>query len=106
MRDELTAGGVTINGLPINAGNPMRPISSGAYRAPGRGFQLHTLTPKIKLLVPWYRENVIGGPGAFLIAAKGYGDFDRAILEKFVVEISARPPRNPHFALTGPAGSR
>ena len=40
------------------------------------------------MLDGWYRENVIGGPGAFVLPAHGYGDFGRAIRRKFIVEIS------------------
>jgi hypothetical protein len=65
LRDELVATSVTINGLPILEGD----------QAP--------------TLENWYRENVIGGPGAFLVPADGYGDFARAIRQKFLVEMSA-----------------
>ena len=42
-------------------------------------------------LETWYRENVMGGNGAFVLPANGYGDFGRAIRQKFVVEISGAP---------------
>ncbi|MCI4677727.1 DUF1194 domain-containing protein [Rhodoblastus acidophilus] len=104
MRDALTATGMTINGLPINEGDPNEPLGGGAFRAPGRPFQPRTFAPKI--LEPWYRKYVIGGAGAFLLPAKGYGDFDRAIKEKFALEISAAPAVHAHFAQLGAAGSR
>jgi len=31
----------------------------------------------------------MGGPGAFVLPAQGYGDFGRAIRQKFVFEISS-----------------
>ncbi|MFC6028619.1 DUF1194 domain-containing protein [Methylobacterium mesophilicum] len=37
----------------------------------------------------WYRAHVLGGPGAFLLADAGYGDFSRALRRKFVIAISA-----------------
>ena len=89
MRDTLTSTGITINGLPINEDDPARPVGGGSYRAPGRPFQPRTF--EIKTLEPWYRNYVIGGAGAFLLPAYGYGDFDRAIKEKFTLEISALP---------------
>ena len=101
MRDMLVATGMTINGLPINEGDPAQPVGGGSYRAPGRPFQPRTF--KVKTLEPWYRKNVIGGPDAFLISAHGYGDFDRAIKEKFALEISAGPPVRARFAATGAA---
>lgn len=78
LRDELVAIGLTINGLPILEG------SEGA------------------VLAGWYRENVIGGPGAFLLPARGFEDFGRAFRQKFMTEISALPtgPARPPSRLT------
>jgi hypothetical protein len=81
VRDELVASGVTVNGLPILEGD--------------EGATLET----------WYRENVMGGPGSFILPANGFGDFGRAIRQKFVIEISGGFPLRkealiPHF---GPA---
>ncbi|WP_296707249.1 DUF1194 domain-containing protein [Rhodoblastus sp.] len=102
MRDALTATGMTINGLPINAGDPAEPLGGGSFRAPGRPFQPRTFEPK--MLEPWYRKYVIGGPDAFLLPAHGYGDFDRAIKEKFALEISALPAVLAQFAQLHEAG--
>lgn len=92
MRDLLTAEGVTINGLPINESNPEQPLGASAYRAPGRPFENRANAAEIRTLEPWYRQYVIGGDGAFLVPARGYGDFDRAIKQKFAMEISGKPP--------------
>ena len=64
-RTDLFGGGATINGLPILEG-----ADAGTIEA-------------------WYREHVIGGPGAFLMPAQGYDDVARAFRQKFVVEVSA-----------------
>jgi hypothetical protein len=64
MRDELVRDGVTINGLPILEGD------------------------EAVTLAPWYRDNVIGGAGAFLTPAAGFADFERAMRQKFVIEVS------------------
>jgi hypothetical protein len=64
VRDELVSYNVTINGLPILEGE-----QAGS-------------------LEDWYRENVMGGPGAFVLPAEGFEDFGRAIRQKFVIEIS------------------
>jgi hypothetical protein len=68
-RDEAVAAGATINGLPILA-----------------------LEPDLDV---YYRDSVIGGPGAFVIPARSYDTFAEAILKKLVIEISTRdrPPR-------------
>lgn len=87
-RDRVVSRGAVINGLPILLDGGL--VGEGAYRAPGAG---------LKLLVPpdqrermtldtWFDRHVIGGFGAFSIAANGYKDFARAMRSKFVIEIS------------------
>ena len=68
-RDEAVKLGIRINGLPIL-----------------------TVEPDLEI---YYRRNVIGGPGAFVIAAKTYDEFAAAILRKLIAEISQdRLPTN------------
>lgn len=86
VRDELVASGVTINGLPIllgdgdgaGIGTVVAPPPSGSAGVPP--------------LEAWYTEHVKGGGGSFVLPANGYGDFARAIRQKFVVEISGAEP--------------
>lgn len=94
QRDGLLAGGATINGLPILVPGENDVVGVGAYRAPGYGLrELPVGTYKDgTTLDRWYREHVVGGPGAFLMAAHGYGDFARALRQKFVIEISGLKP--------------
>jgi hypothetical protein len=66
-RDEAVAADVVINGLPILAWEPE--------------------------LDYYYKENVIGGPGAFMIVAKDFDTFADAILKKMIIEIAGRPGR-------------
>jgi hypothetical protein len=68
VRDALVATGVTINGLPILEGDEAKTLES------------------------WYRDHVVGGPGAFLAPALGFKDFGRAMRRKFLVEISSASP--------------
>jgi Protein of unknown function (DUF1194) len=63
-RDEAVAAEIDINGLPILA---LEPDLDG-----------------------YYERNVIGGPGAFVIAAKDYEAFAGAILKKLITEIAGR----------------
>ena len=65
-RDEAVAQGVGINGLPILA------LESDLDR--------------------YYEQNVIGGPGAFVIAARDFESFGEAILKKLIAEIAANDP--------------
>jgi hypothetical protein len=95
-RDLLVKRGVTINGLPIIE-HPGEIVGSGAYRAPGEALEnLRPLESREQLtLDAWYRDTVMGGELAFILAANGYGDFARAMRQKFVTEISANPTRDP-----------
>ena len=70
VRDALTAEGIVINGLPVmmNRTNFGRP-------------------PDLTL-DKYYEENVIGGPGSFMIVARDFEDFSRAVRTKLVREIS------------------
>lgn len=42
-------------------------------------------------LVTWFANNVIGGPGSFVVQAATFGDFDRAVREKIGREITPVP---------------
>jgi hypothetical protein len=67
--------GITINGLPIVNDRP----GPGGLR-------------NIRDLDKYYAECVIGGPGAFMVVARNFADFSRAIKRKLVFEISGRQP--------------
>jgi hypothetical protein len=73
-RDEAVAADVVINGLPILAWEPY--------------------------LDNYYKDNVIGGPGAFMIVAQTFDTFADAILKKMIIEISATPPKSVARRLT------
>ena len=63
-RDEAVRAGVIINGLPIVSIEPD--------------------------LDKYYFENVIGGPGSFIVTADSYENFAKAIARKLVLEIAMR----------------
>ena len=73
-RDAALARGVTINGLVILSERPM------SWNAD------HTNPPGG--LDNYYRNNVIGGPGAFVMVAEDFNSFGQAILNKLVAEIA------------------
>ena len=52
---------------------------------------------------PYYWDNVVGGPGAFVIAAESYETFADAVLKKLVIEIAGgrEPGRAPRSASSG-----
>jgi len=61
-RDAAVAAGITINGLPILEVEPQ--------------------------LDRYYRDHVVGGPGAFIVAVHDLGDFAGAVLRKLLVEVA------------------
>ena len=72
-RDEALAKGVAINGLVILSERPM------SWNAD------HTNPPGG--LDAYYRSNVIGGPGSFVMVAENFNSFGQAILSKLIAEI-------------------
>ncbi|MBS0241128.1 MAG: DUF1194 domain-containing protein [Proteobacteria bacterium] len=71
-RDEAVAAGLVINGLPILEVEPD--------------------------LAEHYRNNVIGGPNAFLVEAKTFAEFSDAILKKLIIEIADGRPQGIRLA--------
>ncbi|MGH7046313.1 MAG: DUF1194 domain-containing protein [Stellaceae bacterium] len=65
VRDRLVAAGITINGLAILTEEPW--------------------------LEDYYRHNVIGGPAAFVVAARDFDSFADALLRKLVSEVAVAP---------------
>lgn len=64
-RDLAIAAGIQVNGLPI-------------------------VTAEVGL-ERWYQDNVIGGPGAFLVPVEGFANFAEAVRRKLVLEIAGIP---------------
>jgi hypothetical protein len=76
-RDQAVAKGIAINGLVI--------LTDIQYsRNP-----MHTNPPGG--LEKYYRENVIGGPGSFVMVAEDFNSFGRAIIKKLIAEIATGP---------------
>jgi hypothetical protein len=53
------------------------------------------LTAGLPPLDAYYRDEVIGGPGSFLVVAEGFDAFEAAVRRKIVREIAASPPPGP-----------
>ena len=73
-RDEALAKGVTINGLVILSEVPL-PTNP-----------LHTNPPGG--LTAYYENNVIGGPGAFVVEAQNFESFGQLLISKLIKEIA------------------
>lgn len=71
-RDEVLAAGITINALPI-----LRP--EDGRRA---GMNLEEL----------YADNIIGGPGSFMVTAEDRDSFASAVRRKLILEIAGKTP--------------
>ena len=66
-REAAVSHGVTVNGLPITSGDE----------------------PHVD---DWYRANIIGGPGAFLVVADGHQAFADAFRQKLTLEVAGVAP--------------
>jgi hypothetical protein len=73
-RDRAVAQGITINGIVILSPEPM-PWNPWHTHPPGG-------------LENWYRERVVGGPGAFVMVAEDFSSFAYAIANKLIREIA------------------
>ncbi|HWK96499.1 MAG TPA: DUF1194 domain-containing protein [Pseudolabrys sp.] len=73
-RDEAVNKGIVINGLVILSDQPM-PWNPEHTHPPGG-------------LAKYYRDNVTGGPGSFVMEAMDFESFGEAILKKMIAEIA------------------
>ncbi len=80
-RDEVVGKGIVVNGLVILSDRPV-PWNAEHTNPPGG-------------LEKYYHDNVIGGPGAFVMVAENFNSFGRAIIRKLIAEIASlqRSPR-------------
>jgi hypothetical protein len=82
-RDDAITAGITINALAIINEHP-----EGVYA------QNHVRPPEG--LPDYFRQNVIGGPGSFLLQVDGFSSFADAITQKLISEIAALPAAVQH----------
>jgi hypothetical protein len=81
LRDEAVAKGITINGLVILSDTPMA-WNPGHTNPPGG-------------LDNYYRNNVVGGAGAFVMVAQNFNSFGQAMIGKLIAEVAqAREPNS------------
>jgi hypothetical protein len=73
-RDEANAQDVTINGLVILSERPLTWNPDHTHPPGG--------------LTNYYRDNVIGGVGAFVLAAENFQSFGKALINKLIAEIA------------------
>jgi hypothetical protein len=78
-RDEAVAAGVTVNGLVILTDERFS-LNREHTNPPGG-------------LEKYYRDNVIGGLGAFVLVAKDFNSFGNLLIKKLIAEIALVAPR-------------
>ncbi len=76
-RDDAVKAGITINGLAIINEHPVS--WTFAHVQPPGGLQ------------NYYRDNVTGGPGSFVLEVHDFKSFGQAMTRKLVAEIAQRP---------------
>ncbi len=79
-RDDAVTKGITINGLAI-----INEKTSGEF-----GSYVYAHTHPTGGLPNYYRENVVGGPGAFVLQIVNFDTFAEAMTNKLVTEVSQR----------------
>ncbi len=94
---------VDISGDGLN--NSGRPIAEARADALAKGIVLNGLAVLDRSPQPWaaslppldayYRDEVIGGPGSFLMVAEGFEAFESAVKRKIIREIAVAPPSGP-----------
>jgi len=79
FRDQAVAKGILVNGLVILTDIELSP------------YPIHTNPPGG--IEKYYRENVIGGAGSFVMVAEDYNSFGLSMVRKLIAEIATRPER-------------
>jgi hypothetical protein len=76
-RNQAVAKHITINGLVILT--DIKDSRNPRHTNPPEGLE------------KYYRDNVIGGPGSFVMVAEDFSSFGRAIIKKLVAEVATGP---------------
>ena len=84
VRDEAVAAGITINALVIHS-DPANAWIAAHVNPPGG-------------LTHWFRENVMGGVGAFVLEVEDFDSFGHGITRKLINEIAGAPRPGQRFA--------
>ncbi len=83
-RDEAVAAGITINALVIHS-DPTNAWTAAHVNPPGG-------------LTQWFRDNVMGGPGGFVLEVEDFESFGHGITRKLITEIAGPTANSVRFA--------
>ena len=86
-RDAVVGQGITVNGLPL--------MTDGGFAS----------VYDVAELDAYYRDCVIGGPGAFLVPVNDWSQFPEAVRRKLVLELAGGPRPGELLASIVPAAS-
>lgn len=93
-RGEIVSDRKVIDISGDGSNNAGRPVSRARDDAVALGFTINGLP--ILSIEPWledhYRDEVIGGPGSFLVSAQDFESFGEAIVKKLIAEIAGLSP--------------
>lgn len=92
VRDEAVAAGIAINALVIHS-EPTNAWTAAHVNPPGG-------------LTNWFRENVMGGMGAFVLEVEDFASFGHGMTRKLLTEIAVLPRHMRRFAGSVPLGVR
>jgi len=81
FRDRAVANDIVVNGIVILT--DIQFAQNPAHTNPPGGIE------------KYYRDNVIGGPGSFVVVAEDYNSFGRAMVKKLIAEIAIDPAQRP-----------
>ncbi len=84
VRDEAVAAGITVNALVIHS-DPANVLIAAHVNPPGG-------------LTNWFRENVMGGLGAFVLEVEDFASFGQGMTRKLITEIAGLPGPGSRFA--------
>jgi hypothetical protein len=83
-REHVLSRGLTVNGLPIE-------VSGDVPTTHGSSFDM---------VARFYMDCVIGGPGAFHLVARGFGDVRETLIMKLMLEMATLPSQIKHEIAT------
>ena len=89
FRDQAVAQGIIVNGLVILT--DIQFAQNPPHTNPPGGIE------------KYYRDNVIGGPGSFVMVAEDYNSFGRAMVKKLIAEIAGGPAQRRPASAEGSA---
>lgn len=97
VRDVIVQSGIVINGLPLML-RPSGGYGGGGFGGGGFGGGRYGFE-EVGDLETYYRDHVIGGPGAFVLPVRSVEELPASIRQKLILEIVGEPTLGPRAEL-------